>query len=432
MQPSTCIHCGYDLTAHAHMESCPECGHSILDSTPDRKLIAAGPSWPQRWRIACRILCVLLVLDILLFHLPYVITFVISPDFSQYLAYLGPQTWLGRQTSLVLLILVTLFPTLVIWWITQPGRTPHVDKETWAPTMARWCMMGAAVLSSVYIVHLGMIPARVAGPGGLAMRGHPLIATMLVLLPHVLELLVLISLLRWRRMLSNMLGQTTERAMDHWIIALMCCPMAFELQGPITTFFNLNVSAAYLESMGKLVLFLYWFPQTFALLLLLYRVWTARTMFNFMPEQPRKNFRQHSALRGHRDSITCCLQAVAIWFVLCFLWNTWGGLIRIGLAGSRTIEEWDIDPRTLLLAGIIGCPVAMLLPGLIGAAGPWRILNRWLLLVLGMILLMAWASDFALDVLDLLMPAAGLIAAGCSMLLLHPTPQARESIRGSG
>ena len=101
--------------------------------------------------------------------------------------------------------------------------------------MARWCMMGIAVLSSVYIVHLGMIPARVAGPGGLAMRGHPLIATILVLLPHVLELLVLISLLRWRRMLSNMLGQTTERAMDHWIIVIWCCPMAFELQGPIAT-----------------------------------------------------------------------------------------------------------------------------------------------------------------------------------------------------
>jgi hypothetical protein len=228
-----------------------------------------------------------------------------------------------------------------------------------------------------------------------------------------------------------MLGQTTERAMDHWIIALMCCPMAFELQGPITTFFNLNVSAAYLESMGKLVLFLYWFPQTVALLLLLYRVWTACTMFDFMPKQSRKTPRQHSRLRIHRNSISCCMQAAAIWLVLCFLWNTWGGLIRIGLAGSRTIEEWDLDPRTLLLAGIIGCPVAMLLPGLIGAAGPWRILNRWLLLVLGMILLMAWASDFALDASDLLMPAAGLIAAGCSMLLLHPPP-ADETTRGSG
>ncbi|MDG2292561.1 MAG: hypothetical protein P8L37_07865 [Phycisphaerales bacterium] len=413
------------------MESCPECGHAILDSTPSRKLIAAGPTWSKRWRIACRTLCVLLALDILLFHLPYVITFVISPDFSQYLAYLGPQTWLGRHTSLIMLIVVTLFPTLVIWWLTQPGRTPHVDKETWAPAMARWCMMGVAVLSSVYIVHLGMIPARVAGPGELAMQGHPLIATMLVLVPRVLELLVLISLLRWRRMLSSMLGQTAERAMDHWIIALWCCPMAFELQGPITAFFNLNVSAAYLESMGNLVLLLYWFPQTIALFLLLYRVWTARTMFNFMPEQPREKSRQHSSLRNHRDSITCCLQAAAIWLVLCFLWNTWGGLIRIGLAGDRTIDEWGLDPRTLLLAGIIGGPVALLLPGLIGATGAWRMLNRWLLLLLSMIMLIAWASDFALDAWDLLIPAAGLIAVGCTMLLLHPAPQVDPS-HGSG
>ena len=116
---------------------------------------------------------------------------------------------------------------------------------------------------------------------------------------------------------------------------------------------------------------------------------------------------------------------MAIWFVLCFLWNTLGGLVQVGLVGRTAVNNADLDPQTLLLVGIVGCTVTMLLPGLIGAARTWLLVNRWLLLVLGMSLLVAWSGNFALSVWDVLMPTAGLILVGFTTLIQKPAIEVR-------
>jgi hypothetical protein len=422
MHLSSCIHCGYDLTAHVHMESCPECGHAVLDSTPQHQLIAAGPAWPKRWRIACRILSVLLALELLLFHLPLVFVMV-SPEFSRHLAFIE---FFGTQGGSVLLLVAgTLLPALLVWWITQPGRIPNIDTEAWTTVLARWSMMGVAVLSSEFIVDIGMIPTHTVGPRLLATQGHLFIACVLVLLPHALPLLATISLLRWRRALSSIRGRSAGRALDRTIIALWVWTIVFELQAPVATIFRLDISVAYRELTGSLVLWVYWLPQVVVLLLLLWRVWATRSMFDFMPDHNKAAHHQRPRLHAHRASVTSCLQGMAIWFVLCFLWNTLGGLVQVGLVGRTAVNNADLDPQTLLLAGIVGCTVTMLLPGLIGAARTWLVVNRWLLLVLGMSLLVAWSGNFALSVWDVLMPTAGLLLVGFTTLIQKPAIEVR-------
>ena len=356
----------------------------------------------------------LLAIELLLFHLPLVFVMV-SPEFSRHLASIE---FFGTQGGSVLLLVAgTLLPAGLIWWITQPDRIPCVGHTGWTPALSRWSMMGVAVLSSEFIVDIGMIPANTASSYLLAIQGHSFAACVLVLLPHALLLLAAISLLRWRRALSTICGRPAGRALDRTIIALWIFTMAFELQSPLAGIFRLDISGAYLYWLGRLVLWVYWLPQVIVLLLLLWRIWTARSMFDFMPDHDEPVRHQRPTLYAHRASIASCLQATAVWFVLCFLWNTLSGFIEVGLVSRAAVNNVDLDPQTLLLPGIIGCAVSMLLPGLISTARTWRMLNRWLLLVLGMSVLVAWSGNFALNAWDLLMPTAGLLAVGFATLL---------------